>query len=365
MNALRDHIAAVIAADGPLTIGGYMSLALGHPEFGYYMRRDPFGVSGDFITAPEISQIFGELIGLWCVQSWLDMGAPDSFALVELGPGRGTLMADILRAAALRPAFCAAAQIHLVETSPALRAVQQQALSGHPVQWHAGVDALPALPCLIVANEFFDALPIRQFEYRDGKWHERMVVHCEDRGFTVELAPQPVADTALLRLDQRCGAIEQGAVAEVSLAAQTVCEMLATHISHYGGAALLIDYGPARSAFGDSFQAMQAHQFVSPFVTPGDADLTAHVDFAALALAATTAGALVDGPVTQADFLKELGIEYRAAALSQKLDPEARAAMAETVKRLIGPEQMGQLFKVLAMRAPALSERPGFSMAQR
>lgn len=363
MNALRDHIAAVIAADGPLTVGGYMSLALGHPEFGYYMRRDPFGVSGDFITAPEISQIFGELIGLWCVQSWLDMGAPARFVLVELGPGRGTLMADIIRAAGVHPAFCAAAQIHLVETSPALRQMQAQMLSGHSAVWHAAVDGLPALPCLIVANEFFDALPIRQFEYRNGKWHERMVVSCADQGLRLALAPDAVADTAFLRLGQRRGDVKEGAVAEVSLAGETVCDMLATHVTSHGGAALLIDYGPAHSAFGDSFQAMKGHRFVSPFETPGDADLTAHVDFAALGSVATSAGAWVEGPVTQADFLRQLGIEYRAAALAQKLDHDGQTAMAATVERLIGHDQMGDLFKVLALCHPTLRERPGFLKA--
>lgn len=337
-----------------------MSLALGHPEFGYYMRRDPFGVSGDFITAPEISQIFGELIGLWCVQSWLDMGAPENFALVELGPGRGTLMADIIRAAGVRPAFCAAAQIHLVETSPALRRIQQQTLSARPVAWHAGVETLPALPCLIVANEFFDALPIRQFECRNGSWHERMVVFSESDRLGIELAPEAITDTAFLRLDARQGSVEEGAVAELGLAAQTVCDIVAGHVRLYGGAALLIDYGPARSAFGDSFQAMKGHRFVSPFAEPGDADLTAHVDFAALAEVAVAAGVSVDGPVTQAEFLCQLGIRQRAAALSRRLEPEARAAMAATVERLIGPDQMGALFKVLALRHPALPERPGF-----
>ncbi len=360
---MGDHIAAVIAADGPLSIGGFMSLALGHRELGYYMRRDPFGVSGDFITAPEISQIFGELIGLWCVQSWLDMGAPEDFALVELGPGRGTLMADIMRAARVRPAFRAAAQIHLVETSPALQQIQRQSLSAYSVNWHAGVETLPTLPCLIVANEFFDALPIRQFEYRNGNWHERMVVFSEADGLGIGLAPEAIADTVFLRLDARQGRAEEGAVAELGLAAQTVCAIVAGHLSLYGGAALLIDYGPARSAFGDSFQAMKGHRFVSPFAEPGDADLTAHVDFAALAEVAADAGVSVDGPVTQAEFLCQLGIRQRAAALSRKLDPEARAAISATVGRLIGPDQMGALFKVLALRHPGLPERPGFLKA--
>ena len=305
-----------------------MSLALGHPELGYYMRRDPFGASGDFITAPEISQIFGELIGLWCVQSWLDMGAPEDFALVELGPGRGTLMADIIRAAEVRPAFCAAAQIHLVETSPALQQIQRQTLSSCTVNWHVGVETLPQLPCLVVANEFFDALPIRQFECRNGSWHERMVVFSEADGLGIGLAPEAIADTAFLRLDARQGRAEEGDVAELSLAAQTVCDIVARHIRLYGGAALMIDYGPARSAFGDSFQAMKGHRFVSPFAEPGDADLTAHVDFTALAEVAAEAGVSVDGPATQAEFLCQLGIRERGAALSRRLDPEARGAMA-------------------------------------
>ena len=355
MTPLGREIRDRIAADGPITLERYMALALGHPRFGYYMTRDPLGVSGDFTTSPEISQMFGELIGLWAAETWSIMGRPDGLRLVELGPGRGTLMADALRALRVLPAFRDAATVHLVETSPPLRAAQARTLegSGAEVSWHACLDEVPAGPALVIANEFFDALPIRQLVQTDTGWHERVVGLGPDGALVLGLAPDP--DGRITNPGRT------GDILEINEAGLAIAHALAGRLVAEGGAALVIDYGHLASAPGDTLQAVRRHGFADPLADPGEADLTAHVDFAALARAVREAGAAVHGPATQRDFLRSLGIDARAARLRHGASPEQAGAVEAALHRLTGgePGQMGELFKVVAFSDPRLPSLPG------
>lgn len=354
MTPLERLLRQRIHEQGPLTVADYMALALAHPRHGYYRKRDPLGRRGDFITAPEISQVFGELIGLWCAAVWQEMGAPDPVRLVELGPGRGTLMADALRAARTLPPFAAALRVHLVETSRPLRRRQRQALKGAPVAWHDRFDQVPPGPMLLVANEFFDALPIRQFQQQNGEWRERLVgLDGEGRlAFVPGPAVAPEAVPAPLR------DAGEGAIAETCPAGQAVAAEIGRRIDAEGGAAVIIDYGPARSAPGDSLQAVRRHAYHPVLSDPGEADLTAHVDFQSLAAAAAPAAA--DGPVLQGEWLRRLGIEARAAILAQGKDAATAAEVTSGCRRLIDPDQMGHLFKVLGLRPAGRSPLPGF-----
>jgi SAM-dependent MidA family methyltransferase len=339
-----------IAQEGPLTVERYMDLCLRH----YYATRDPLGAAGDFTTAPEISQMFGELIGLWIIEAWNGMGRPSPVRLVELGPGRGTLMADALRAARLLPDFLGAATVHLVETSPALRAVQERTLAAAPAPaaWHERLEDVPEGPAIVVANEFLDALPVRQFVATARGWCERLVGLAEDR-LAFGLSPEPVAG---LPPPPR-----QGAILEVPSAALGVVRPLASRLARQGGAALFIDYGHWGPAFGDTLQAVKRHAFADPLVAPGEADLTVHVDFRRVAEAAASEGAAVHGMAIQGDFLRALGIEARAAALKRR----ASAAQAEDIDRALdrlagsGPSGMGELFKVLGLSHPGVGPLPG------
>lgn len=355
---LARRIADLILADGPITLADYMALALGDPDDGYYITRDPLGRSGDFVTAPEISQMFGEIVGIWLVEAWRALGHPLPVRLVELGPGRGTLMADILRVVSrLAPPLAAGLDLHLVETSPALRARQAATLAGSGIAptWHAAFADVPAGPMLLVANEFFDALPIRQFVHADGTWRERVVGLDADGRLAFGLGPGALVGDAPARLLR--GA-EPGAVLEVSPASTAVMNAIAERIAREGGAALAIDYGHAETAFGDTFQAVKAHAFADPLAEPGHADLTAHVDFGALARAARAAGAGVLGPITQGDFLLAMGLLERAGRLGAPLDEAGREAIRAAVERLAGPQQMGTLFKVMAVVPPGIALAP-------
>jgi SAM-dependent MidA family methyltransferase len=355
MTALLDELKRIIAVEGPLTIECYMALCLGHPAHGYYMTRDPFGADGDFTTAPEVSQMFGELIGLWAAEVWRLMGAPRPLRLIELGPGRGTLMSDLLRAARVVPGFLEAAGIHLVETSPVLRARQAERLSSAPVPvaWHTALSEVQAGPAIVVANEFFDALPIRQYLRTERGWCERLVGLGEDEGLGFGLAE---ADARLPHM----GNI--GEVLEWPGVALDIVQVLAARLVAQGGAALLIDYGHSASAFGDTLQAVKRHAFAGPLGEPGDADLTVHVDFARLAEAARSRGAAVHGPIPQGDFLRALGIETRARALQARATPDQAADVESALYRLTdaGPAGMGSLFKVMAICHPNLTPLPGF-----
>lgn len=350
---LRD----LIRAEGPIGLDRTMALALGHPEHGYYMRRDPLGAAGDFTTAPEISQMFGELIGLWCADRWQAMGKPDPVLLVELGPGRGTLAADAVRAVArAMPSFRAALRLHLVETSPVLRAAQAERLGDIAPSWHASVAELPPGPAIVVANELFDALPIRQWLRAEEGWHERRIgwdEACNRLVWTLSAEAGRPHHPA----DGPAGTIVEDSPSSVALAAA-----IARRLTTDGGAALIVDYGPLRSAPGDSFQAVRGHGFADPLEAPGEADLTAHVDFASLARAAAGQGAAVHGPVPQGLFLRALGLAARASALA-RARPERTRAIASEVERLAGADQMGTLFKAMAIQHPALPVPPGFAEA--
>jgi NADH dehydrogenase [ubiquinone] 1 alpha subcomplex assembly factor 7 len=336
---LEKIIAEIVASEGPMPIDRYMGLCLGHPTHGFYMKRDPFGEQGDFITAPEISQIFGELIGVWCAAAWVAMGSPAHFNLVELGPGRGTLMADILKAAKVMPGFVRAAHIHLVETSPALRKLQREKL-GDAAKFHDTIASLPHGPMLLIANEFFDAVPIRQFEKRDGKWFERCV-GAQGLGF------MPAA------LDVAQG--RDGDVIEFSPQRVQIAEGIGQRLSQNAGAALVIDYGHLQTAPGDTLQAMRAHQYVSILDEPGDSDITSHVDFEALGKALAKNGAKVHPALTQRDFLLAMGHEQRVAILSSKADANTKGILARAAARLTGEAEMGTLFKVMVATSPHLA----------
>jgi NADH dehydrogenase [ubiquinone] 1 alpha subcomplex assembly factor 7 len=343
-----------------MTVADFMAECLGHPELGYYQRRDPFGSAGDFITAPEVSQMFGEMIGLWCVEVWQTMGSPSSCQLVELGPGRGTLMADALRAANALPAFRAALSVHLVETSDLLAAKQRETLAscGVPRAWHRDGTQIPAGPAIFLANEFFDALPVSQHVRTHQGWHERVVVVGEDDMLTFAVSPVPT-----LNFEKAFA----GAIGDAPIGAIIEHRSLATaleiirHLKTFGGAALIVDYGYAESQHGETLQALRGHAPVDPLVDPGETDLTAHVDFGALAHAGRASGVQVSGPLAQGEFLRCLGITQRAARLKDNATPRQAAEIDSALARLIAPEQMGELFKVLAFADRQLGVLPGFA----
>jgi NADH dehydrogenase [ubiquinone] 1 alpha subcomplex assembly factor 7 len=356
---LADLILRRIRAAGPLTIAEFMSEALQHPRLGYYATRDPLGAAGDFVTAPEVSQVFGELIGLWCADVWTRMGRPDPVHLVELGPGRGTLMADALRAVGVVPDFRRALRLHLVETSPTLRSLQAKTLAAAQPIWHESLDQVPTGPTLLVANEFLDALPIRQFERRVGAWRERRVGLAPE-GERLALVLDPARSASATLVPARFDGAPEGSVMEIRPAAIRLGTDLARRLAAAGGAALFIDYGHGESACGDTLQAVQAHRYHPVLDEPGNADLTAHVDFQAFAEVARAAGAHVCGPVTQGDFLRALGIEVRAQQLLAIAAPAMRDTIESGVRRLIGTSEMGTLFKVLALTHPDLPTPAGF-----
>lgn len=348
--SLRDIITAQITAYGPMRIDDYMSTCLLHPQHGYYTTRPPFGAQGDFITAPEISQMFGELIGLTLAQAWLDQGAPAQFTLAELGPGRGTLMADAMRAASRVAGFAEAAQITLLEASPALRQVQAETLKGYSPNWVPSIDALPKQPTYLIANEFFDALPIRQFVRDGSRWRERQV-GVQDGTLAFGLGPaQPQPALA-----HRSEDTKDSDLIEDCAAAAPILTTLAARIATHGGAALVFDYGDWRS-LGDTLQAVQDHKATDPLASPGMADLTAHVDFEALVRA--TAPCAHTRVTTQGVFLERIGITARTTALAQSLSGAALETHIAAHRRLTHPQEMGNLFKVfgiLPQGAPPLS----------
>jgi NADH dehydrogenase [ubiquinone] 1 alpha subcomplex assembly factor 7 len=349
MNELARMLTQRIRAEGPITVADYMAAATRR----YYGSHDPLGTRGDFVTAPEISQMFGELIGLWCVETWRAMGAPTNFVLAELGPGRGTLMRDALRAARLAPEFVAAARLHLVEISPTLRDRQAAALADYAPCWHDRAEQLSDGPTILVANEFLDALPVRQCVRDEAGWHERRV-GVADEGFVFMLDPAIRAGAADAPL---------GAVRETCPEALALADWLGRRVARQGGAALLIDYGYASGGFGDSLQALQAHRRADVLTDPGDADLTAHVDFAAIAARAEAAGARTRGPVEQGRFLRTLGIDARAVCLMANASERDSLTIAAGHRRLVDPEAMGSLFKVVAIADPALPPPAGFEEA--
>lgn len=346
MTELEAVIQRRIAQTGPINVAEYMELCLSHSNFGYYITRDPLGAAGDFTTSPEISQMFGELIGLWLAQVWIDQGSPSPLALAELGPGRGTLMADALRATRKVPGFHAALQVWLVETSPTLRAKQAENVPN--AKWIASVNGLPDLPLFLIANEFFDALPIRQFVRESNGWRERMI-GLSKQALAWGLGPKfPNAD-----FDVEFPDLTPGSIVETCLPGQQIAASIGARVACYGGAALIIDYGEWRGN-GDTLQAVGRHQMADPLQTPGEVDITAHVSFSGLAKAAQ----LHVWPLqTQGRFLENIGICQRAESLRRNNANGIDAAL----HRLTDPSEMGTLFKVLCLTRPHAPIPPGFS----
>jgi len=357
MTGLQSRLIRRIEAEGPLTVAAFMATALYDPAEGYYRAREAIGRGGDFVTAPEVSQVFGELLGLWCAAAWESLGRPRPVRLIELGPGRGTLLADALRALALLPSLAEALQLHLVEISPRLRALQERALAGRAAQWHESLETVPEGPCLILANEFFDALPIRQFERAPEGWRERLVGLAEngrDLAFALSglvpqaLIPEALADAPL------------ASVFEVSSPALSLAQALGRRVAGGPGAALIVDYGYEAPPLKGTLQAVRGHARQAPLETPGQADLSALVDFRALAAAAETGGARAWGPVGQGLLLERLGLAERVRRLRLRATAAQAADLAAAAERLGAPGQMGTLFKALALTPPASPALAGF-----
>lgn len=354
MTALRETLLKRIAATGPISLADYIAECLMHPAHGYYQQETVFGQDGDFTTAPEISQMFGEMVGLWLADRWIKMGRPNPVNLIELGPGRGTLMADIMRATEPVEDFTVARKVHFVEASAQLRALQADKVPD--ATWHTDVSNLPIGPCLIVANEFFDALPIHQFEKLNGRWFERTVgEHKNQLGFMLGACGPQIS----LIDDATRGGAPEGAILEACPLGLSIAGVLADHIEAEGGAALILDYGYRKSGFGDTFQALKNHQFTDPLAEPGKADLTAHVAFDQIAKAVGDR-AKCFGPAGQGMFLMALGIGARAQHLATEVDEDGQNRILSELKRLTAPEEMGTLFKALAVQSKGLEAPPGF-----
>ncbi|ODT74188.1 MAG: hypothetical protein ABS76_37780 [Pelagibacterium sp. SCN 64-44] len=347
---LEEQIDLQIRTSGPMSVATYMGLCLTHPSKGYYRARDPIGGQGDFITAPEISQMFGELIGFWLVNLWQQMGEPKAFTLLELGPGRGTLMADILRVACRAPGFRDALNLALFETSPNLMAEQRARLEAYEPKWLQDFDTFADGPLLVVANEFFDALPIRQFVRKADGWHERQI-GLKDGKRVFGLSPTPIPADAMPDAVADAG---EDSVFEVNFASAEVLSRLAKAIAKQGGSLLAIDYGYGRTQTGETLQGVRNHAYADVLDAPGETDLSAHVDFAALANVARQAGLASQPLATQGEFLTRLGIKERAAALSRS-NPDSAADIRAAHDRLVGQDQMGTLFKVFCAHSPGLA----------
>ncbi len=358
---LLSEIKKLIKSSGPMPVWRYMELCLMHPSYGYYLSRDPLGREGDFITSPEVSQMFGELLGLWAASVWKAIDSPPLLRLIEIGPGRGTMMSDALRALRVLPPLYQALSIHLVEVNPVLREKQKATLSGsRNITWHDTIDDVPDGPSVIFANEYFDVLPIHQAVKAENGWHERTIEIDGDGKLKFGMAPDPMPRFEVL-LPPLVRAAPIGAVFEWRPDAEIM--KIASRVRDQEGAALIIDYGHLRSDAGDTLQAIARHSFTDPLKDPGQADVTAHVDFQALTRATEDLGARVHGPVTQGDFLMRLGIENRAISLMAKASPEVSEDVAGALKRLVGGGRggMGQMFKVLGVSEPDITALAGFA----
>jgi len=357
---LELEIRRLIAAAGPMPVAQYVSLCLTHPKYGYYVTRDPFGASGDFITAPEVSQMFGELVGLWAAAVWKMMGAPEDVRLVELGPGRGTMMRDALRAMNVAPAFRRAIVVHFVEISPALEKAQRETLSkaGVLIHWHRDISEVPPGPVIILANEFVDALPVHQMIRHSDGWHERVVALNGSGNLVFGSSAHPVPNFERV-LPKNVRAAPVGSIYEWR--SDNVAFEIGRRVRD-NGAALIVDYGHAKSDVGDTLQAMGQHAFVDALSEPGSVDITAHVDFEAFGSAAESMGAAVHGPIDQSDFLLRLGIGARADALKAAALPEKKVEIEAAIARLTqgGRTGMGRLFKAMGLADPKLGPLPAF-----
>jgi NADH dehydrogenase [ubiquinone] 1 alpha subcomplex assembly factor 7 len=349
-----------IARDGPLSVHDYMATCLADARAGYYATRQPIGREGDFITAPEISQMFGELVGVWIAAVWQNMGSPRDLIVAELGPGRGTLMADALRAMRSVAGLIESLRVALIETSAVLREAQGEALAASPapLHWYARVDDAPQGPLIVIANEFIDALPVHQLVRQRGRWHERLVTLSSSGDFAF-CAGAPV-DAETLPAWVRRPDTSDGTIVELRPAATSLLEQLAARARRALMSALIIDYGHEQSAAGDTLQAVSRHRFADPLAAPGEADLTAHVDFAALKDAASGLGLAAYGPMKQGEFLLKLGLEARCERLTRDATPAQQAAILAGAARLADPRQMGVLFKALALQSSGLAPPPPF-----
>jgi len=363
---LAKRIKAYIQETGPISVAEYISLCLLDPKDGFYPTRDPLGSEGDFITAPEISQMFGEVLGLWVIQSWMDIGSPARFSLVELGPGRGIMMSDMLRSLARAPDCLKAVNIYLVEASAALEAVQGKTLGAAPcpIRWVKDLSALPDDPSLIIGNEFLDCLPIRQYVQMDPfakekGWQERLIGLDEDDQFRYQIASETIAPhhQDLLPIDHEQARKEE--LIEISPAYAQIMDQLKTLFTAHPGRALFIDYGPEVTEFGDTLQAIKRHEKIGVFDMPGESDLTARVDFSAIAELTQKAGLDHSAIITQSELLSKLGIEMRAVTLTRN-KPEAKPKLIRQLHRLMDSEQMGQLFKAICISAIGLPTPLGF-----
>lgn len=354
MKRLHERLIEQIRSDGPMPVSVFMTTCLLDPTDGYYTTTQPFGAQGDFITAPEISQMFGELIGLWALNAWQQQGEPKPFILVEAGPGRGTLMADMMRATAAHPTFHTAMNIVLIEASPQLRTSQKNALTAYAdkISWIDTIDALPNAHTFFIANEFLDALPLRQAVKTPNGWCERCIGISENGDMNF-VAGSTQIDISILPQDHENAEI--GAVFEFAPAREAVAETLGAHLKAHGGLGLFIDYGHTKSAVGDTLQAMRKHAFASIFDQPGNADITSHVDFEAVTQAATASGAHCFAATTQGEFLLALGLVHRAGTLGAGKDEATRDMLRASVQRLAGnrPNDMGDLFKVVCLAGNA------------
>ncbi len=345
---LLELIKDKIRANGPMDLGAYMELCLGHPEHGYYMTRDPFGKDGDFTTAPEVSQLFGEMVGAWLSDLWIKMGSPADVLLVECGPGRGTLMADIMRATKGVPGFHEAVRVYLMEMSPVLRGIQSEKLAIYEPHWIDDLSQLPATsPVLLVGNEFLDALPVRQLVRTNGEWIERGVSIGGDERLC--LTDLPVDASLLEGVPKPILTSGEDGTFETSRVLNQFLKSVDILLKKQKGVALFADYGHERSAMGETLQCVKSHKFAGLFDTPGSCDITAHVDFENIANLATADGLAAHGPVTQGAFLKALGIEARAERLWAVANEAQKESISTGLNRLIDTDQMGALFKVLAI----------------
>lgn len=364
---LEAKIKAQIRRDGPMSVAGFMAACLDDPDYGYYRRQPAIGAAGDFVTAPEISQVFGELIGLWCAVVWQQMGSPKRLNLVELGPGRGTLMRDALRAARIVPGFRDALTVHLVDRNAVLRDAQQAALADCGMPFHFHADAIDALqlasqvagePTLVLANEFLDAMPVEHVQYAGGAWRTRQVAmdaaqigFCFAPDLESAIAPSPVPQT----LNP-----QEGDIFEFSPVLDALATSLRTRAGFAPLAALFIDYGHMATGFGDTLQGVADQKYVSPFHRPGETDLSAQVDFQSFAGRCRDAGLTVDGPAPQAEFLGRLGIVERASRL-MAVNPDKAGAIEAAVQRLLAPSGMGSRFLALGVRSAELAPLPGLA----
>lgn len=355
--SLAEHLERLIAHDGPQPVSILMELALAHPREGYYSAHPALGAEGDFITAPLTSQMFGEVLGAFALQTWIDLGSPREWHIIELGPGTGALTEDLIRTLKLRPQALDASRFHLIETSRWLEALQRERLSTRArVEWHSSFEDAPEAPFVLIANEFFDVLSTRQFSRRSGIWFERRVARGVDGFEFVSVATNfPVAAEI-----PEAASAPDGRIIEMSGSARAQARLIAERLLRAPGRALIIDYGYSGENHGDTLQAIERHQKVPVLTSLGTADLSTHVDFGALAREAITMGASAFGPLSQGEFLRRLGIVARHDALAARASTAMRETLARQLHRLTAPDAMGDLFKVLALASPDLPIPPGF-----